>query len=305
MKLILSALSFLLTAFPLFAQNASAPREQLKQLTTQLQSSPGDDALREKIIKLALTLDPEPAMPEEAERFMARGTAAVKDAKTDQDFKDAAAEFEKATVAAPWLANAYYNLAVAESKAGDYAGAARNLRFYLLVAPNAPDAKDAKNLMYEMEYKQEKAGKDRAEQARREEELARKKREEDARAAKLQDLEGEWLSQSGVVMIRISHSGSSYQGDIPDNGVWTVMHFQDGSPGKSITTLKSFSSSGKAVFYATEGWIKQDKSRQSFGPWRNNYNLTLSSDGMKLEGTNTTATNLGTSNSQTTLYRKQ
>ena len=37
-----------------------------------------------------------------------------------------------------------------------YGGAARNLRFYLLAAPDAPDAKQAKTLMYELEYEQEK-----------------------------------------------------------------------------------------------------------------------------------------------------
>ena len=33
-------------------------------------------------------------------------------------FKDAAAEFEKATLVALWMANAYYNLGVAQDKAG-------------------------------------------------------------------------------------------------------------------------------------------------------------------------------------------
>jgi hypothetical protein len=53
MKPILSALLFMLTSFAALAQNVSTPREQLKQMITQLQSNPGDDALREKIIKLA------------------------------------------------------------------------------------------------------------------------------------------------------------------------------------------------------------------------------------------------------------
>jgi hypothetical protein len=35
-------------------------RDQLQQLTTQLQKSPDDQALRENIIALALTLNPKP-----------------------------------------------------------------------------------------------------------------------------------------------------------------------------------------------------------------------------------------------------
>src|ERR1700738_3831653 len=149
----------LLLAFNCVAFAQENPREQLKQYVADLQKSPDDQALREKIIKLALTLDPKPAIPEDAERFMARGAAAIKDAKVESDFKDAAQEFEKATLAAPWLANAYYNLGVAQSKAGDYGGAARSLKLYLLAAPDAPDVKEAKSLMYEMEDKKGKIGK--------------------------------------------------------------------------------------------------------------------------------------------------
>lgn len=71
------------------AQDSSNPREQLKQYVSDLQKSPDDQALREKIIKLVLTLDPKPATTEDAERFMARGAAAIKDAKVEGDFKDA------------------------------------------------------------------------------------------------------------------------------------------------------------------------------------------------------------------------
>ena len=101
--------------------STTAPADLLKQSVAELQKAPGDSALREKIIKLALTLNPKPEIPEDAERFNARGKAAVKEAQTQKDFAEAAGEFEKATLAAPWLANPYYNLADTQSKAGDYA----------------------------------------------------------------------------------------------------------------------------------------------------------------------------------------
>ena len=97
------------------AQIRVAPSvKELKQLVVDLQSSPDDHALREKIIKLVRELKPRPAAPEEAKRRMARGKAAFKAAANAADYADAAAEFEKAALAAPWLGDAYYNLAIAQ-----------------------------------------------------------------------------------------------------------------------------------------------------------------------------------------------
>jgi tetratricopeptide (TPR) repeat protein len=91
---------------------------------------------------------------------MNRGAAAAKSAKDANDFKDAVAEFEKATLSAPWMANAYYNLGVAQDKAGMYSNAVRSLKLYLVAAPNAPDTKNVEKLIDEIEYRQEKAAKE-------------------------------------------------------------------------------------------------------------------------------------------------
>jgi hypothetical protein len=154
----------LLAVTQLKAQDSTnnSPRDQLRQLTTQLQQSPDDQTLREKIINLAETVSPAPVLPEEAGRRMARGVTAFKEAKSASDYKDAVVEFEKAALAAPWYADAYYNLGQARAKAEDYGGASASLKLYLLAAPGAKDAADAKTLMYEMEYKQEKADKERS-----------------------------------------------------------------------------------------------------------------------------------------------
>lgn len=48
------------------AQDSTGTTDTLKQYVADLQKNPGDDALREKIIKLALTLNPKPALPDEA-----------------------------------------------------------------------------------------------------------------------------------------------------------------------------------------------------------------------------------------------
>ena len=135
-------------------------QQTLNQYVADLQKNPNDYALREKIIKHVQTMKPAPAIPREAERFMNRGAAAAKSAKDANDFKDAVAEFEKATLSAPWMANAYYNLGVAQDKAGMYSSAIRSLKLYLAAAPNAPDAKSVEKLIDEIEYRQERAVKE-------------------------------------------------------------------------------------------------------------------------------------------------
>jgi tetratricopeptide (TPR) repeat protein len=162
---------------------AANPREELQQMVEELQQSPNDTALREKIIRHALGMKPAPAVSEEAERHMARGVAAMKGAANERDFKDAAAEFEKAALAAPWYADAYYNLGVSQDKAGMHAEAIRSLKLYLLSAPDSQDVKETKNLIYEIEYRLEKAAKENSP-----EEVA--KRKKDKALALLNSLNG-------------------------------------------------------------------------------------------------------------------
>jgi hypothetical protein len=78
------ALTFSTLMFTAHAQEVAsgpAPREQLKQYVGDLQKNPSDDALREKIIKLGLTLDPKPAIPSEVQEYLGRGGQAFEDAK--------------------------------------------------------------------------------------------------------------------------------------------------------------------------------------------------------------------------------
>ena len=78
------------------AAYAESPREQHMQMVEQLKKNPADDALREKIIKLAQEIKPAPAVPEEARRFFVEGntiTSSAKNAKQQllavESFKEA------------------------------------------------------------------------------------------------------------------------------------------------------------------------------------------------------------------------
>lgn len=153
-----SASQILLLIHAIFISMTSAhalpPREELMQMVQLLQKTPTDNALREKIIKLAKEVRPAPAFPEDAQRRMVRGTTAFKDAKTTTDYQDAAREFEQASLAAPWHGDVYFNLGVALDKAEQYESALRCLRLAQLAAP---DSKEIKDLIYQVEYRNEKA----------------------------------------------------------------------------------------------------------------------------------------------------
>jgi hypothetical protein len=136
---------------------AESPRTQLKQMVEQLQQNPNDDALREKIIALALKLNPKPTTPDAA--IMAEGAAeyAFKNAKSVADYSDAAKQYEKALLFAPWLANDYFNCGVAHEKAGDNQQAIHSLNFYLLAEPHASDAQVIKKRIGGLQYALQKA----------------------------------------------------------------------------------------------------------------------------------------------------
>ena len=157
-KLTIFVITFLALATTAHAQS---PREQLNQMVQQLQKNPGDNALREKIIKLGAKI--RPAISAEAERRMVRGSVAFKGATSAAGYQDAAKEFEQATLAAPWYGDAYFNLGVAQDKAGNHEAALRSLKLAQMASPGS---KEITNLIYEVEYRNEKARAPEAEAAR-------------------------------------------------------------------------------------------------------------------------------------------
>jgi hypothetical protein len=133
------------------AKKSTSSPDTLKQYVDDLKKKPADNALREKIIKLAIGMKPAPAIPESVERNMARGTAFAQKATDSTGYKKAITEFEAAVSSAPWLALAYYNLGVVQEKAGFYAEAIQSLKFYLMAEPDAKNARDVKNKIYALE----------------------------------------------------------------------------------------------------------------------------------------------------------
>jgi len=254
----------------LAASPAALPsRKQLSTMVEQLQKTPDDDALRGKIIKLVSALKPAPALPAEAERRMARGSAAVKGAASAADFQDAAKEFEAATLAAPWYGDAYFNLGVTQDKAANYESALRSLKLALLAAPGS---KEIKALMYEVEYRQEKGSPSA---------LAAKQQSADA--ALMKSLEGAVFTEVGAKTVefqyRISNGkavfwtrrlayngGMCYDGSRRDGAIGEEAMCTDDTPAGPLTV----------PLEGRHGKIDQ-------GPNHHSVTLEISEDGQSLQ----------------------
>ena len=146
------------------AQPAAASRETLGNHIEELNKNPSNIALREKIIALALTMKPAPTLPENAASSMARGVAFARTATDADEYIEALVEFEAAANSAPWLALAYYNLGVVQERIAFYADAIQSLKLYLIAAPDAPNIREVRNKIDELEANEKylKAGKNEA-----------------------------------------------------------------------------------------------------------------------------------------------
>jgi tetratricopeptide (TPR) repeat protein len=82
---------------------------------------------------------------------------AFKYAEVNSDYSDAAKQYEKALLLAPWLAADYFNCGVAHEKAGENQEAIRSFKFYLLAAPHADDVQTVKKRIGGLQYAAQKA----------------------------------------------------------------------------------------------------------------------------------------------------
>lgn len=152
-KLIIFIFTLLAMAANVYAQT---PREELQQMVEQLQKSPNDNALREKIIKLAATLKPAPVIPEEARRSFVRGNTAFSESKGPDDYARAVQRYEEALVISPWWGDAYFNLAKALEQRQEYSRAIQTIKLFVLTGTTADEARKAQDYGYALEDKQEK-----------------------------------------------------------------------------------------------------------------------------------------------------
>jgi len=90
-----------------------------------------------------------PDFPEEARRFRVQAEVAVQDKR----FGDAADRYEDALKIAPWWPEGRFNRALVLGETSRHADAIREMKKYLLLFPDAPNARAAQDKIYEWEGK--------------------------------------------------------------------------------------------------------------------------------------------------------
>jgi hypothetical protein len=121
-----------------------AARRQFDAYLLDFRSKPNDAALRQKIVALAKTMNPQPEIPQLAQDSFSQATAQLKAAARPEDFKAAATLFEQAAAQAPWYADADYFAGVACARGGDFDCVSRDLELYQAAArPGADPGKSA------------------------------------------------------------------------------------------------------------------------------------------------------------------
>jgi tetratricopeptide (TPR) repeat protein len=129
---------------PLFLIKLEGNRNSVDQTAEDVElAKQSDDGL----LRLYPKLPDDPGLPEEARRFFVQADASVKQERPEE----AAKLFRKGLAIAPWWPQGYYNLAMLVAGKQQYDDAIANMKRYITLAPNAADAREAQDKIYEWE----------------------------------------------------------------------------------------------------------------------------------------------------------
>ena len=113
------------------------------------EDDPQGEAVFAKAAKAYRDAAVKPIFPEEARKFKVQAEGALNDKK----FEDAADLYGEALNIAPWWPEGHFNRALVLAEIGDYELAILEMKHYLTLVPNAPDAHAAQNKIYDWERK--------------------------------------------------------------------------------------------------------------------------------------------------------
>lgn len=132
-------------------------KEALAELTEAFKMADETEAegIQETIFSIARRNPLLSEMSEESRKYALRGEVMIKEG----NFEPAAAEFKKAIQTSPYVARLYYNSALINAELKKYPEAIRDMKTYLRAAPDAPDARAAKDEIIKWEYLMEKGKK--------------------------------------------------------------------------------------------------------------------------------------------------
>jgi tetratricopeptide (TPR) repeat protein len=138
--------------------SAQSTKDLFQQAVALYQVSPSYENA-ERVIQLAQTMYPLPAIPEEARKHFVMGSALFKDAKTPDDYAQVISEFTNAVSNAPWWKEAYYNLGLAYGEAGKFDDAITELNLYKSFKLSDDEQRSLQDQLYALDAKKEKAKK--------------------------------------------------------------------------------------------------------------------------------------------------
>lgn len=154
------AYSILVWVLLFVGQLHAQSQPDLSALITQLQKTPTDNALREKIIKQAAVMSPAPEVPDDALKHEGRAQAAFKTASSAAEFLTAANEYRKAVAIAPWIGGYYADLCTIYEKAGVYFAAKKNCQWSALTDNNPESVAESKKRIAGLDFLLEKFSKE-------------------------------------------------------------------------------------------------------------------------------------------------
>ena len=135
-------------------ESDAASRAQFASSLANYQSHPEDAALRGKVVDLAKSLNPAPAVPPRAQEDFAAAVAEMASASSAEALEALAQQLERAAIEAPWNADAYYNAAYAHFKANHLDAARSDLALYFSAVRPGVDTQKAGELRGDIDRKQ-------------------------------------------------------------------------------------------------------------------------------------------------------
>jgi len=128
--------------------------QALMELGKALKAS--DEQARQSIYREVadiLAVDPKLSEPpEQARKYALQGDVLIEEG----DFEAATERYEKALMEAPYIPRLYFNTAKIYEKMKDYPRAIKYMKIYLMLAPEAPNARACKDAIYKWDFMIEK-----------------------------------------------------------------------------------------------------------------------------------------------------
>jgi tetratricopeptide (TPR) repeat protein len=112
-----------------------------------------EEMLRSRVFSMIRKMPSPPEITAQARRHVLRGELLIK----EKNLGEAVTEYKKAVDLAPYSAKLYFNLALLYGEVKNYEDAISNMKIYLQAAPDAPNARAAKDEIIKWELLQEKA----------------------------------------------------------------------------------------------------------------------------------------------------